>query len=143
MTAEIIRFPKSFQDKVRKAKDELAQHPLASSIKQASATQHRARASKTKPQAPPVSGVQQTKQNTETVTASLGRKNTVWSVAWSLLVLCWPVISFLFWIDVLWHGVLALVFMSTPNTHYGFWFLVHFGVFFILGVSRFLTPKDI
>lgn len=143
MTAEIIRFPKAFQGKVKKARDELTRHPIASAIKSSkphfSQTAGEGKAGQTKP----LFGVNTPNQKANTAKTSHSKGGGVWSLLWSLLVLFWPIISFLFWIDVLWHGLLAIIFSTTPNTHYGALFLVHFLIFFSLGVSRYIVPKGI
>lgn len=128
MTAEIIRFPKPFQERVKKTQIELARHPIAAAIKK------------------PLAQAGKQKAKSRPGGAGGGQSHlfrSVWSILWTVLVLCWPIISFLFWIDIIWHGFLAFAYITTPHTHYGYILLAHCFVFFFLGVIRFIVPKDI
>ena len=68
----------------------------------------------------------------------------VWRFVWVMFVLIWPIVGWVFSIEVFFQLLRMFYYWNTPATHAGWTFLLHFSAFTVLTyMVAFYKPKGL
>ena len=68
----------------------------------------------------------------------------LWRLVWVLFVLIWPIVGWVFSVEVFFQLLRMFYYWNTPATHAGWTFLLHFSAFTVLTyLVAFYKPKGL